>query len=635
MSQQDARNTLGTDGNRELTPIETPNLRRENSSTEERKSESAPQSESLHKSLIPCQFTCALRVNIPEMLQAAGEADWQAAWEIFAAASPLPFSTAYLCRGECRKVCHPYKDHPTVDMCHIEQTAAKGILGSNVAEPSGAPTRQPISEDIPPVSPRFSGNRLEQFDLNTLEAQPEARLSECAVMGEPGAKAAVIGDAPAALAAAYHLAVSGYDVTLFSAEWSLGGWLQDAAAGMRLPRAALQRDMARLRSVGIRFDALPEYETDHRNLREKGYDVVLVAPQMVNAERRAALVRDCFRGLVDSNAFVRTTNRHAVPLPGKIIVLGTGFDSVDAARVAVARGCEEVTLLVHVASYGSPIGSAEIRVMREEGIEVKHCDFLQIRIERKQDGFQVVFQNTETRVEGKMILLDGSIMPYSSDEGLSITLGPARPATMAIDVQTMLTDTPGVFAIDPARLANNSITEELAQGERAARIAREFVEGRVPETALTPVWIAAKSSTFPNPIKGGDMPSTINEALPRSAAQEATRCRKCNRSILIDNEKCIGCLRCLETCFTGALYATDESGRPLAHPWRRKPVIKVDSTLCERCGACVSPCPTGAISINTLILRQNQSQLPVTTKHTEEESATWERYGEYMPKTKG
>ena len=622
MFQQDARNTSETDinGNREFTPIETSNLRQANNHVEERKINSAPQSESLHKSLIPCQFNCALRVNIPEMLQAAGEADWAAAWEIFAAATPLPFSTAYLCRGECRKACHPYKDHPAVDVCRIEQTAAKSMMESSMPELSAAPARRPISEDIPPVSPRFSGNRLEQFDLNSLETRPEARLSECAVMDEPGAKAAIAGDTPAALAAAYHLAASGYGVTVFSTESSLGGWLQDAAAGLRLPPAALQRDMARLRNAGIRFDALPA-PADYRNLREQGYDVVLLAPQMVNAERRAALVRDCFRGLVDANAFVRTTNRHAVPLPDKIIVLGTGFDSVDTARAALARGCEDVTVLVHATSHESPISSAEIRLLRQEGVRARYCDFLKIKIERKPDGFHVVFPNAETRVEGKMVLIDGSIMPHTSDEGLTITLGPARPETMAVDVQTMITDTPGVFAIDPIGLANNSITDELAQGERAARIAREFVEGRVAEPALTPVWIDAKPSTFRNPIRGGDMSSTIDEVMPRSAAQEATRCKRCNKSVVIDAEKCIGCLRCLETCFTGALYATDESGRPLAHPWRRKPIIKVDNNLCEKCGACVGLCPTGAISLNTLVLRQNQCAVPVTDKHVEEESA--------------
>jgi ferredoxin len=378
--------------------------------------------------------------------------------------------------------------------------------------------------------------------------------------------------------------------------------------------------MARLRSAGIKFSALPA-PADYRNLREQGYDVVLLAPQMVNAGRRAALVRDCFRGFVDSNAFIRATNRHAVSLPDKMLVLGTGFDSVDTARVALARGCEDVTLLVHATSCESPISSAEIRLMRQEGVKAKHCDFLKIKIERKPDGLQVVFPNAETRVEGKMVLIDGSIMPHTSDEGLTITLGSARPETTAVDVQTMITDAPGVFAMDPIRLANNSITEELAQGERAARIAREFVEGRVAEPALTPVWMDAKPSTFRNSIRGGDMSSTIDEVMPRSAAQEATRCRRCNRSVLIDADKCIGCLRCLETCFTGALYATDESGRPLAHPWRRKPIIKADNNLCEKCGACVSLCPTGAISLNTLVLRQDQCDLPVTGKHIEEESA--------------
>jgi ferredoxin/thioredoxin reductase len=571
------------------------------------------------------------------MLQAASQADWQTAWEVFSASNPLPFSTAYLCRAECRHVCHPYKDTPAVDMSRVEQTAAERVMESSVPDLSAMLTQGPSRPDeIAPSPQRFGLDRFDRFDPDMPErgtrfsARPQPRESSAAVMDEPGARAAVVGSTPAALSAAYHLARGGYEVTVFSSEQSVGGWLQDAATGLRLPIGALQRDIARLRGMGIIFDELPAAAVDeYRNLRERDYDVVLVAPQMVNEERRAALVGDCFRGLVDANAFVRATKLHAVGLPDKIIVLGTGFDGVDAARVALAHGCDEVTLLLHTISHESPINSAEIRLVKEEGIRIRFCDFLQIKIARKQNGFEVVFPNTETRTEGQMILLDGAIMPYTADEGAMITLGPVRPSTMAIDIQTMLTETPGVFAIDPIRLANNSVTEEMAQGARAARIAREFVEGRSMDPALTPVWLSAQSSRKPCLTTGGAMPAIIAKTASRSAAQEAARCTNCSKTILIENAKCIGCLRCLESCFTGALYATDETGRPLLHPWRRKPAIHVDNGLCERCGGCVKLCPTKAISMQTLTLRHTEPELPVTTRRSKEETPTWEPFTEW------
>jgi ferredoxin len=69
----------------------------------------------------------------------------------------------------------------------------------------------------------------------------------------------------------------------------------------------------------------------------------------------------------------------------------------------------------------------------------------------------------------------------------------------------------------------------------------------------------------------------------------------------------------------------------MAHPWRRKPTIKVDNTLCEKCGICVKVCPVGAISMQTLILRRNQSQLPMSPKRFEEEGPIWQRHEEWVP----
>jgi NADPH-dependent glutamate synthase beta subunit-like oxidoreductase/ferredoxin len=621
MTEKNARDA--SDDNNKSSVPEITNLRQGS-----HRPESGPQPASVgisafHKSLVPCQFACHLRVNIPEMLQAASAADWAAAWKIFSASSPLPFSAAYLCRGECRKACHPHKDHPSVDVRRIEQTAAKHMLESDEPESSGASTRR---HDMPA---RFSGWRLDESALDTgdrLALRPQPRESMAAVMDEPAAKAAIVGSAPAALSAAYHLALAGYEVTAFSSEQSLGGWLQDAAAGACLPLAALRRDLARLTDMGIQFAELSSENDDYRNLRDQGYDVVLVAPQMVNAERRAALVRHCFRGLVDANAFVRAANRHALPLPGKIIVLGTGFDSIDTARVALARGCKEVTLLLHATPCESPVSGEEIKQARQEGIQVRYCDFLQTRIERKDNIFEVRIPGSMGGIAGQMILLDGSTMPHTADEGATITLGPARPSALAIDVQTMITDMPGVFAIDPIRLANNSLAEELAQGEDAARIAREFVEGRVMEPALIPVWMDARQTPKRT---GGTMSATL---IPKSPAQEAARCAKCNKSVAIDNEKCIGCLKCLEGCNIGALYATDESGRPLAHPWRGKPVIRVDNHLCEHCGACVNVCPTKAISMKSLTLRRSEPSLPMIAPK-EENTAAWQRYTEWAPET--
>jgi ferredoxin len=587
-------------------------------------SSNAPPSPLAQRSLIPCQFACPLRVNVPEMLQAASSADWGAAWRIFAEASPLPFCTAYLCRGECMSACRPRDRETPVDMPRIVRAAAEHALETDPPEYAPAPEhpRRSRTDNRPggagPCESRFDAPVWSQ-GINTwtpgprfgLETEPEE--SACALMEEPCHRVAVVGAAPAALAAAYHLAIRGCQVTVFSSADAIGGWLQTAAAGLSLPLKALQRDITALRSLGVAFEELqPLEKTRPSTLRERGYDVVLAAPETASADRRSALVRDCFRGLVDADAFVAAAARQDLPLPGRTVVLGTGFDAAQAARMASMHGCPDITLLIHASAQGLPLNSAEIRTARGEGVGVIYCDLLKARITRKSEVLEVNLPGLENAVAAEMILLDGSIMPHTADNGRTITLGPAIPPALALDVQSMLTDTPGVFAIDPIRLANHSIAEELAQGGRAAAIAGEFLEGHRPPTGPLPVWTPAKQSpaTPSSDSRSGEtMGNTSNAPATKSAAQEAARCTGCNTTIVIDHRKCNGCLLCLEMCPVGALYATDETGKPMAHPWRRRPVIHVDGHLCERCRACIEICPVDAVSMRTLTLRRGATPL--------------------------
>lgn len=577
-------------------------------SREEPAGRETPKTLQFPKSLIPCQFACPQKVNVPEMLQAAASADWAAAWQVFAAGAPLPFSTAYLCRGECRHACHLHETDSPVDVCLIERTAAESALNAELPDSEDTFDRTLRGHEWTGRSRLKEGLRLSEPDFARQNArfglEPEARECACAMMDEPTRRVAVVGAVPAALSAAWHLARAGCEVTVFSSERATGGWLKTAVATLRLPLKALQKDIAGLRAAGVLFEDVAGI-TDPRALREQGYNVVLVAPETASAERRSALVRNCFRGLVDADAFVHAAGRQEVQLPQRITVIGTGFDAAHTARTASMHGCAEVRLMIHGSEHECSLNAAECRMLGEDGIRVMSCDLFRAAIRRTEKGFEISHPDAEEVVCAEMILLDRSVMPHTADGGETIMIGPAVPPTLALDVQGMLTDTPGVFAIDPERLSDNSIAEESALGARAAEIAREFLEGEKPGSSLISVWSCPghKPQGASSPIQRGarSMRTTVNA--PRSAAQEAARCRQCNTTAVIDHAKCTGCLACIEACPSGALYATDESGRPLAHPWRRKPVIHVDRHLCDTCGTCVKKCAAGAASLRKVVMR--------------------------------
>ncbi|WP_174589837.1 4Fe-4S binding protein [Methanocella conradii] len=52
----------------------------------------------------------------------------------------------------------------------------------------------------------------------------------------------------------------------------------------------------------------------------------------------------------------------------------------------------------------------------------------------------------------------------------------------------------------------------------------------------------------------------------------------------VDEEKCVGCGTCVDTCPEAAIELVDE-------------VAHVDEERCQECGDCVEACPTEAITL--------------------------------------
>jgi heterodisulfide reductase subunit A len=62
----------------------------------------------------------------------------------------------------------------------------------------------------------------------------------------------------------------------------------------------------------------------------------------------------------------------------------------------------------------------------------------------------------------------------------------------------------------------------------------------------------------------------------------------------IDEEKCIGCGRCIEVCPYNALSTYEDEKIMGLYKVRFKKAL-VNKAVCKGCGACVTECPVGAI----------------------------------------
>ena len=59
--------------------------------------------------------------------------------------------------------------------------------------------------------------------------------------------------------------------------------------------------------------------------------------------------------------------------------------------------------------------------------------------------------------------------------------------------------------------------------------------------------------------------------------------------IVVDEDKCTGCGKCVDTCHRRVYELQEKDGRKVAVPTR--------AAWCLQCFLCVDPCPTGAIEI--------------------------------------
>ena len=62
-------------------------------------------------------------------------------------------------------------------------------------------------------------------------------------------------------------------------------------------------------------------------------------------------------------------------------------------------------------------------------------------------------------------------------------------------------------------------------------------------------------------------------------------------SFSVDQDKCIGCGKCMKNCPVDAIYKTD-----YVAPGHKLPSVAIDTSKCIKCGACLAGCKFGAIS---------------------------------------
>ena len=352
---------------------------------------------------------------------------------------------------------------------------------------------------------------------------------------------AVIGSGPAGLSAAWQLARRGYGVEVYEKDEDIGGKLTHNIPEERLSREDVERDLSRIRAMGIEIHAGTAVDRGlFAKLRKRHAALVVAA----GAQKPRALGFSGEENAVSSFVFLRSLRAGSLEwdLKGKhVVIVGAGNVAMDAAAECFRLGAEAVT-------------AVDVRKPLAFGKELDKARLLGTKIlwprviERWVDG-KAYFKN-EQPVRADFLIVAVGEVPELSFAGESLVVAK----------DSFTTNLPMVYACGDA-VAPGLVTHSIAAGRRVAELIHGTLRG-IPDRIGQAEAIGGEKMQLLYFPKAGE----LNDSLDA--------CFSCGT--------CVQCDVCVEACPRGAITRRGES-------------FTVNLEVCTGCGVCEAVCPRGAI----------------------------------------
>ena len=183
----------------------------------------------------PCQVICPARMNIPLMIRQITAGKFREAIATVKKDIALPAVLGRICPKPCEKGCRRAVFDKAVSICLLKRYVADLDL-------------QSANPYLPPCKPTHNK------------------------------RVAIVGAGPAGLAAAYYLQQAGFRCTVFDDHEKPGGMLRYAVPKEHLPTEVLDKEIALIEKLGMKFKGQTRVGTDllMEDLR-KDFDAVFVA----------------------------------------------------------------------------------------------------------------------------------------------------------------------------------------------------------------------------------------------------------------------------------------------------------------------------------------------------------------------
>lgn len=545
--------------------------------------------------LAPCQAACPAGIDIPNYVALVGMGKYEEALELIREDVPLPGSLGRICEHPCEKACRRGQVDTPISICALKRLAYD---------------KANENEYTPP-------------------APPERKYEE---------KVAVVGAGPAGLSAAYFLAKMGYSVTIFEAMSKAGGMLAYGIPPYRLPREILNAEINYIKALGVEIKLnSPIFGGNGVHaLKKEGYAAVFLSTGAWEGLKPNIPNVDKFEDVLDGVTFLREVNEKIsgksdekpVNLEGRnVVVVGGGNVAIDAARVSLRLGAQEVRVIYRRTREEMPALREEIEDAEKEGVlldyllspvnvggENGRVSFIEclrnVLSEPDESGRRrpIPVNNSEFKIEADVIIFATGQQPalsYLREDSREPEVEVSKNRILANSL-TLETSVPGVFAGGDAVTGPASAVKAIAAGKRAAAGIDAHLRGKklsagikhpVKRKSILPLQVSAEQKASSSLIDFHDLylrerKNTFHEILQRvsekAAFAEASRCLRC--------DICIACGACVDNCRhkvgadaiqLGFLKDDKGSGTDFNRPGDK----------CIGCGTCSVNCPTGAISL--------------------------------------
>ena len=391
----------------------------------------------------PCQNACPAGVNVPGYLALISANRVRDAYNLIRKENPFPAVCGRVCTHPCESKCRRSQVDESLAICDLKRYVADTVLKSS----------EPFNDLRFPLKNKSVG---------------------------------IIGAGPSGLTCGYYLARLGYDVTVYEVHEKAGGILRYGIPEYRLPREMLQNEIQTIRQVGVKILLNQEVGKDieFNKLREN-HDVVYIATG-TQISNKINIKGERLDGVYYGLDFLKDVNQGKdIKLGKKIAVIGGGNTAIDAARVAIRLGVEEVHLIYRRVREDMPADKREIEEALEEGIilhtlvtpvEIVGDERAEkLRLIRLEEGkfdksgrrSPVPIKDSEFDIEFDTIIpavSQHSDLPFVNKDEVEMT----KWGTFVVDKKSHMTKLDGVFAGGDVVRGPDTVILAIADGKEAA-----------------------------------------------------------------------------------------------------------------------------------------------------------------------